>query len=134
MNLQQADPVVYYDGVCLLCSRTIQFLLKADKNEVLQFAPQQGERFRLLQSQQPGIPQESIIFIKNGRVYARSNAVLAIAKELPYPWKLFYTAVIIPRFIRDAAYMIIARNRKHWFGESAACYTGDEKNRKRFLP
>lgn len=133
MELQQTESVVYYDGNCLLCSRTVKFLIKADKKMVLKFAPQQGECFSLLKSQYPATPLASIIFFNKGKIYSKSTAVLAIIKELPYPWKIGYVTIIIPRFIRDAVYMIIARNRQHWFGESAECYLGDEKNKKRFL-
>lgn len=133
MDLQQIQPVVLYDGKCLLCSRAVQFLIKADKKMILKFAPQQGDYFSLLRSSYPTLPQSSIIFFNNGKVYSHSTAALAIIKELPYPWKILYAAIIIPRFIRDAVYMMIARNRQHWFGESAVCYLGDEKDKKRFL-
>lgn len=133
MDLQQTQPVVLYDGKCLLCSRAVQFLIKADKKMILKFAPQQGDYFTLLISEHSAIPQASIILFSKGKIYSRSTAVLAIIKELPFPWKIGYTAIIIPKFIRDAVYTMVARNRQRWFGESAVCYVGDEKNNKRFI-
>lgn len=133
MDLLQTQPVVFYDGKCLLCSRAVQFLIKADKKMILKFAPQQSDHFDLLSSKHPHIPQTSIIFFKKGKMFSRSTAVLEIIKELPYPWKIIYAAIVIPKFIRDAVYMMIAKNRQQWFGESLICYLGDEKNKKRFL-
>ena len=133
MDVLQNQTVVFYDGKCLLCSRAVQFLIKADKKMVFKFAPQQSDYFNLLSSEHPHIPQTSIIFLKNGKMYSRSTAVLKIIKELSYPWKIIYAAIIIPKFIRNAVYMMIARNRKNWFGEAEVCYLGDEKNKKRFL-
>ncbi len=134
MNTKQTDPVVFYDGQCLLCSRAIRSLVNADKRMVLKFSPQQGESFNTLISKDLSIYQESIVFIKNGRVYTRSTAVLAIVKELGLPWKLLYAFIIIPKFFRDAVYMVIAKNRKKWFGESASCYMGSKEHANRFLP
>ena len=135
MEFHQTDPVILYDGHCLLCSRSVSVLTKIDKKIVFKFAPQQGDYFRSLIARDPSlIKQESIILIKKGIVHTRSSAVLAIFKELPFPWKIFYLGILIPKSMRDAIYVMVAKKRKKWFGQSVSCYIGDEQQKKRFLP
>ncbi len=62
-------------------------------------------------------PLDSIILICQGKVLLRSDAVLAIARGLRFPWPLLTVFRIVPRPIRDGAYRIFARNRYRWFGQ-----------------
>ena len=66
----------------------------------------------------PTPPQlDSIMLICQGKVLLRSDAVLAIASGLRFPWPLLTIFRIVPRPIRDGAYRIFARNRYRWFGQ-----------------
>jgi predicted DCC family thiol-disulfide oxidoreductase YuxK len=62
-------------------------------------------------------PLDSIMLICQGKVLLRSDAVLAIARGLRFPWPLLTVFRIVPRPIRDGAYRIFARNRYRWFGQ-----------------
>ena len=62
-------------------------------------------------------PLDSIMLICQGKVLLRSDAVLAIARGLRFPWPLLTVFRIVPRPIRDGAYRIVARNRYRWFGQ-----------------
>ena len=62
-------------------------------------------------------PLDSIMLICQGKVLLRSDAVLAIASGLRFPWPLLTVFRIVPRPIRDGAYRIFARNRYRWFGQ-----------------
>lgn len=129
----QLNRVVFYDGDCLLCSKTIQFLLKKDKRRTLRYAPQQGETFKHFVIDKEIASESSVIFLKDGAVYTKSSAALGIAKELPYPWKLLYAFIIVPGFIRNLLYDLIARNRKTWFGKTDSCYRGSKEYTGQFL-
>ena len=133
MELKQTDLLVFYDGDCLLCSRTVTFLLKRDKKKVLKYASQQGDAFKYFSTTKLSAPKDSIVLLKNGLILTRSTAVLEIVKELPYPWKFLYGLIIIPRFFRDVIYGLIARNRKKWFGKTDSCYLWSEEHADRFV-
>ena len=58
----------------------------------------------------------TVYLMENKRVYDKSNAILKILKELPFPWSLSYLPIIvIPKRVRDYIYELIARNRYRWF-------------------
>jgi predicted DCC family thiol-disulfide oxidoreductase YuxK len=60
---------------------------------------------------------DSLILICEGKVLLRSDAALAIARGLRFPWPLLCVLRIVPRGLRDGAYRIFARNRYRWFGK-----------------
>ena len=133
ISLTQYNPLVFYDGDCLLCSNSIQFLLKKDKRKKLHYAPQQGKTFKQFAIDKTIDAESSVILLKDGAVHTKSAAALAIVRELPYPWKLLYAFIVIPEFVRNALYDLIARNRKKWFGETDSCYLGGKAYADQFL-
>jgi predicted DCC family thiol-disulfide oxidoreductase YuxK len=126
---------VFFDGVCTLCSRGVNFLIKYDKKEVLKFASLQSEYAQNV------IPKEvlnrekldTIIVYTDGKFYDRSNAVLKLCKVLGGGFYVFLIGYLIPRFIRDALYRFIANNRYHWFGKTAQCMPHTPELKERFL-
>lgn len=128
--------VILFDGVCNFCNYWVNFAIKRDKKKKLHFTPLQGETAKLL------LPQynlhttslSSVIFIDAGKAYTQSSAALRIAKHLDGGWKLFYGFIIIPKFIRDFFYNIIARNRYKWYGKKDSCMVPTPELKERFLP
>lgn len=76
---------------------------------------------------------DTMLLIENEKVYTRSTAALRIAKRLRFPINLCYVIIVIPRFIRDAAYDYISRKRYQWFGQSKSCMMPTPDVAKRFL-
>jgi salicylate hydroxylase len=64
---------------------------------------------------------------------AHSDAVLAIAAGLPFPWRLLAVGRVVPRPVRDALYRLVARNRYRWFGRRITCPVPSPRVRDRFL-
>lgn len=127
-------PIVFFDGVCNLCSGAVQFILKHEKEHRLFFAPLQGETFRKIHEQQKTEFPDSIVLYQAGALYVESGAVLRIARHLTGFWRLLsYPAWAIPPFIRDALYRFIARNRYRWFGKKETCFLPTPELRSRFL-
>jgi predicted DCC family thiol-disulfide oxidoreductase YuxK len=118
------NPVILFDGVCNLCSGAVQFIIRHD--------PERNFRFASLQSQfgegvmkHFGLPINefnSFILLENGKIYTRSTAALKIAKKLKGGWSLASGFIIVPRFIRDAVYNLIAAKRYKWFGKKESCW------------
>src|SRR5689334_6593992 len=106
-------PVVLFDGVCNFCNYWVNFAIKRDRKSKLRFTPLQGRTASELLPRYSLHPTElnSVILIDKGKAYTQSSAALCICKHLDGGWKLFYGLIIIPKFIRDFFYNIIARNR-----------------------
>ena len=130
-------PVVLFDGVCNLCNGTVQFLIDHDKGERLRFAALQSEAgARVLQAHGRTAPTgdpDSVVLVEAGRVYDHSDAALRIARHLGFPWSLAAIGWVFPRFLRDAVYRFIARNRYRWFGREESCRVPTPALRARFL-
>ena len=128
-------PVVLFDGVCNLCSSSVIFIIKRDRGSKIKFASLQSEfgqeqmkRFKL-----PASLLNSVLLIKNGKLYQRSNAALEIVSVLDGLWPLFFIFKIVPRFFRDLIYDWIAKNRYRWFGKKEECMIPTPEMRERFM-
>ena len=131
-NINQ--PVILFDGVCNLCSASVQFIIKRDPKSHFKFASLQSDAGIALLKKY-NIPDElrSIVLISDGKVYNRSAAALNIAKKLSGLWPILYTYIIIPPFIRDSIYDWIADNRYKWFGKQNECMIPTANLKSRFI-
>lgn len=134
MRLPQSQKIILFDGLCGLCNKSVDWLLKKDTNEVFMFSPIQGEFASTLKIDHSLIENpESIIYLDQKRLFSKSSAALRIAKELPFPWKLLIVFYIIPNFLRDPIYEYIANNRYAWFGKSDSCSIPSPQEKHRFI-
>lgn len=117
-------PVILFDGVCNLCTASVQFVIKHDKRRLFRFASLQssfGEKI-LKENNLPADTFNSFILFENDEIFLRSTAALMVAKQLNGIVKWLYTFIIFPKFIRDAVYNLIANNRYKWFGKKETCW------------
>lgn len=129
-----ANPVVYFDGVCGLCNRFVDFGMRYDRQRRLRFAPIQGETAaRRLRSDLATDPT-TIVLEEDGNLRFRSDAILRIFHHLGGGWRLLGLFRIIPRPLRDVIYEWIARNRYSWFGKRDTCRLPTPEEREAFLP
>lgn len=129
------QPVILFDGVCNLCSGFVQFIIKRDKSGKFKFASLQSV-YAKDKLKSTGINSDelsTVVFISGNRIYTKSTAALKIAKELGGSWRLLYPLIIIPKFLRDGVYNLIAKNRYKWFGKQESCMLPDPELRSRFL-
>jgi predicted DCC family thiol-disulfide oxidoreductase YuxK len=135
MMAPPAGPVLLFDGVCVLCSGTVGFILAHERDHDIRFATMQSRIGQAL-LRLHGLPVtdwDSVVFIVDGRPLERSRAALALARHLRAPWRWLRAAAIVPRPLRDRIYDWIARNRYRWFGRRDACLVPDAATRARFL-
>lgn len=130
-----ANPIVLFDGVCNLCSGSVQFILKRDPEARFRFASLQSDFGQKIQAEHGLDPRElgSVLLLEDGRLYRESDAALRIVRSLSGAWKLLSVFRIVPRPIRDGVYRLIARNRYRWFGKSETCWLPTPVLRGRFL-
>ena len=127
--------VILFDGVCNLCSGSVQLILKRDPEARFRFASLQSEAGRSLMLEHGLDPDalSSVVLIEDGRAWQESSAALRIARHLPGAWKLLRVFTVIPRSLRDAVYRWIARNRYRWFGKTETCWLPTPELKARFL-
>lgn len=115
--------VLLIDGQCFLCHGVTKFVLKRDPHARFRFATLQSPYGQSMLAREGFDPeQRDTFFMLDGdRVFTKSDAALRVLKRLGGGWRLCYGAIIVPRFIRDAVYQFIARNRYRWFGQSDQC-------------
>ena len=115
--------ILFFDGVCNLCTGTVKWVIRNDKRGVFRFAPLQGETgAAFLRAHGLGTDvHDTFVYFRDGKVLDRSTAALHGARDLGFPWNLAYPLIIVPRFLRDAVYKLIARNRYRWFGGQDSC-------------
>ena len=131
---QEEHPVVYFDGVCGLCNRSVDLLLRWDKRGVLRFSPLQG---RHAAEHLPGSTVQdldSIVLVDQRGAHTRSDAVVRALEHLGGLWHCAAALRIVPRSIRDAMYRLVARYRYTWFGQHEQCRMPTFKEAERFLP
>lgn len=128
------DSIVLFDGECHFCNKSVQFIIKRDKDAIFSFASLQGPVGRELGKKYDFPPSsDSFILIEDGRMYEESTAALRVAKQLNGFWKLLYGFIIIPKPLRNLVYRFVANNRMKWFGNSDACPIPTPEMRKRML-
>jgi predicted DCC family thiol-disulfide oxidoreductase YuxK len=132
--------LVLYDGVCGLCNRIVQFLLKRDRKDQFLFAPLQsprgeGELARL------GLHQTELdtfylivdFQTETERLLSKGRAALKVLWIVGGLWRMTAVFSILPTFVLDAAYGFIARRRYRWFGRYDTCPMPDAAVRRKFL-
>jgi predicted DCC family thiol-disulfide oxidoreductase YuxK len=123
VNIPTDKNIVLFDGVCNLCNASVRFILKRDRKNLFYFASLQGAAGQeLLRKFNMDTDQfNSFVLIEKNKIFTRSEAVLRVLKILGRGWKFLYAFIILPKFIRDAVYNLIAKNRYKWFGKKQEC-------------
>ncbi|WHY88761.1 thiol-disulfide oxidoreductase DCC family protein [Neobacillus novalis] len=128
------ERIILFDGVCNLCNSSVQFILKRDPNSTFKFASLQGETGQaLLKKYGLNTDSNSFVFIENEKIHLKSTAALRVCRKLTGAWRLLAALLIIPGFIRDPFYGIIAKNRYRWFGKKDSCMLPKPEWKNRFL-
>ena len=126
--------IVFFDGVCGLCNYFVDFIIRQDKDNKLLFAPLQGET--ATKELNPIITKnfDTVIFNKDGKFYYKSGAGIRIFYTAGGFWKIIIVLLVVPPFIRNLIYDIIANNRYKWFGKKESCRIPTKEEQAKFLP
>lgn len=124
--------IIFYDGDCGLCNRSVQLILHHERNSTLKFASLQSAFARnvFMEFNLKNNFNESILFYQDGKLFSKSKAVLRIIPYLKWYFYPFMICWLIPNFVRDFLYDLIARNRKKI---TSVCELPKSKYSKRFL-
>ena len=137
------NPIVLYDGVCGLCNGLVRFIIRRDSNAIFRFASLQGAfASRILASYHlnPGdLDTVYVVVAQNSEhsgelILSRSDAALFVLKQLGGLYKpAAFLLQMLPRFLRDSVYNMVARRRYRIFGRFETCPLPDVQDRSRFL-
>ena len=139
-NAIEGRALLLYDGVCALCNGVVKFLMKRDRLDRFRFAPLQSDLGREvlahfdIHSFPDGVVLVSDALTSGERIYRRSDAVQESLQQLGAPWKQMGKALtLLPRFLREWGYGVIARYRYRLFGRYNTCPMPSPEQRSRLL-
>ncbi|MBD0776439.1 thiol-disulfide oxidoreductase DCC family protein [Maribacter sp. ANRC-HE7] len=134
--MEDTKKIVLFDGVCNLCNRSIQFIIRHDKKDEFRFATLQGDLGKQLVKERHIDTEtvDSIILIEPGvAYYTKSTAALKIGISFGGAWKMLTVLELIPSSLSDIVYDFIARNRYQWYGKKDACMIPTPELKSKFL-
>jgi predicted DCC family thiol-disulfide oxidoreductase YuxK len=132
-------PLLLFDSECILCNRYVHFIINRQKRPGFFFASLQSKMGRLiLQNSGLQTSVDSMVLVTGltgnlPLVRIKSDAVLFIAAQLKFPWSLLVVFKIVPRFILDRCYDLIAARRYKIWGRTESCTVPDLINRQPFI-
>ena len=131
-------PVLLYDGTCGFCAASVRLVLDHDTDGDLRFATLDSAFGRAVRARHPELEDvDAVVWVERGvggeRVLTRSTASLRVARYLGGWWRLAAIAWIVPRFVRDAVYRLIAKHRHRLTRGGPACLVPSAAERARFL-
>jgi predicted DCC family thiol-disulfide oxidoreductase YuxK len=127
--------IILFDGVCNLCNSAVQRTIKWDKKGIVKFSSLQSDVGQILlkENRLNANDFDSFVFLSNEKVFLKSSAVIQLGLVLKGGWSLLVLFKIIPKWIRDKCYDLIAKNRYKWFGIQDVCMVPTEDLKNRFL-
>jgi predicted DCC family thiol-disulfide oxidoreductase YuxK len=127
--------ILFFDGVCGLCNKAVDFVLVRDRQGSIKFAPLQGDTARQLLSPRDLEKLDTMILWVEGRAYRKSAAAVRILWRLSPGWQVLGTLLwLIPLPVRNLGYSLVARNRYRIFGKRETCRFPTAEEKLRFLP
>jgi predicted DCC family thiol-disulfide oxidoreductase YuxK len=138
-----SHPILLYDGVCGLCNRFVQFVLRRDPDGIFRFASLQSAfAASILARYNLGRADLDTVYVVVNRdsqqppefLLSRSDAVLFVIKQLGALGRsVAFPLQLLPKFVRDRAYNAVARRRYRIFGKFESCRLPSAQDRSRFL-
>ncbi|MFK7842042.1 MAG: thiol-disulfide oxidoreductase DCC family protein [Sphingorhabdus sp.] len=123
VHIPKKLPLIVFDSDCVLCSRSMRILAWMDRKNIFRLTPAQGDIGQAIYQSldMPIDDYETFLVVEQSRVWGKSDAILQIIYRLGWPWRVLAVLRFIPRSIRDAIYMLVARHRYRIFGRRQAC-------------
>lgn len=131
--MEKHERILFFDGVCNLCNGLVRFVIKHDRHIRIKFAPLQSDIAGKILTEYDVIKTDSVIYLSGDRIFYRSEAILRMFLDMGGAWKLLYGFIVLPRFLRDFIYDLIARNRYRIFGRRESCMVPTPDVKGRFL-
>ena len=127
--------IILFDGVCNLCNSIVKFIIKRDKKKRFKFASMQSETgvSLLKRNKLPHNTLDTFVYIRKSKPLTRSKAGLYVLNDLGRIWKTFFIFILLPPFIRDFFYNLIAGSRYKIWGKKDHCMIPSSDVSERFI-
>ncbi|MDG2389576.1 MAG: DCC1-like thiol-disulfide oxidoreductase family protein [Planctomycetaceae bacterium] len=127
-------PILFFDGVCGLCNKSVDFVIFRDKRQQFQFAPLQSEAAASLLDSNDVQNLNTLILKTESGLFRRSSAVVRILWYLGGFWAFLGALLwIIPLPLRNLGYRAVSVSRYSLFGKKESCRIPTPSERARFL-
>lgn len=134
--MDTAGPILFYDGVCGLCDRLVQFVLRRDRRARFRFATLQSDVATQTLGHFGKSPDDLdtvYLLTDDGRLLSKAGAIFFALKQLGLPWSLVAVFGILPTVVVDWFYDRVAKNRYRLWGKRESCRLPSADERSRFL-
>ena len=128
--------LILFDGVCNLCNSSVQYVIKRDKKEQFLFTALQSDTGKQILNQykiDTAKIDSILLYTPEKGINYKSTAALKVATSLGFPVNLMAIFFIVPTFIRNWVYDLIAKNRYKWYGKKESCMIPTPELKNRFL-
>ena len=128
MESKRNNPIILFDGECILCNTIVGHIIKNDFKKIFVFVALQSEHGQKILNDY-SLDQkknDTIILIEKCRLFIKSDAVFRIIKHISGFWKILIVFQILPKAINDYIYDLVSRNRYKIFGKLDHCFISDQ--------
>ena len=124
--------IVVFDGVCVLCNRFFNWLIKNDKNEKFMYTNFQSDFSKKNNLRLKDINSVAVIKTNGEKIY-KVQAVYYILKKIDRYFIVRILLKLLPLFLTNICYDLIANFRYRIFGKYETCIIPNENVRKNFI-
>jgi predicted DCC family thiol-disulfide oxidoreductase YuxK len=140
----EGHALMLYDGLCGVCNSAVQWVIKRDHADRFRFAPQQSALAAAILSRS-GIDREAMlqsnsVYLvldagsEHERLLTQSDVTVNMLLILGGRWWVWGKMLsAVPRFARNAAYRMFARNRYRLTAQYEVCPVPSEAERMKFV-
>ena len=130
--------VIFFDGYCVLCNSSVNFLISRDKKDNFRFAALQSDESVKILSEFDIDPNllahpDTVIYLRNGDLKFKSDAAIHIISDLGGGFSLFKALIFLPKSLRDSAYNLVASKRYSLFGKNESCRIPKWEEKHKFI-
>ncbi len=134
-KIPSSKKLILFDGVCNFCNFWVNFIIDRDDKDLFRFASLQSDFGQTILKKLNLSTKDfdTFVLIENKKYFIKSTAAFKIVKDISGWLKILYPFIILPEFIRDSVYNLIAKNRYKIFGKSETCRVPTEEEKLKFI-
>lgn len=131
--MDEYNNILLFDGICNLCNGLVKFIIRRDHDKRILIIPLQSDEGKMIVKKVISDSEDikTVVYITGNSYFLRSSAIIRLIRDLGGLWKLFYCLIIIPQFLRDPVYDLIAGYRYKLFGKRESCTITSKEMAKR---
>lgn len=134
-KIPSGKKLILFDGVCNFCNFWVNFIIDRDDKDLFRFASLQSEFGQSILSKLNLSTKDfdTFVLIESKKYFIKSTAAFKVVKDISGWLKILYPFIILPEFVRDSVYNLIAKKRYKIFGRSELCRVPTDAEKAKFL-